>query len=203
MPRFFLQDLARGMPISTKGFAAGVRKIAVAVESLSVANGHVSWSADGKPKIVVNAPTSAAVAFEVVTEFGDYLMCARVASFDDSQHPVAVSVPDGSDEVLVKIWKPWVLRQTPFDGLTREGVTYATKPTGYVYSAGESNLRRATRTADSVVEWQVTTPGYMIRSESVSGELLYAISGGDGIFVDLNTAGRCWAVTDEPEVEET
>lgn len=122
------------------------------------------------------------ILMEVVGEYDDYLMCAKEG-----------------DSVFYKVWKPWLLRNTPFSGVTRDGITYATMPSGYTYAVGEVNLRRATRVSDEVVEWQTITPPYSKRNGTIPGELIYVMSLGNGTFLDINTAGRCWAVTDEPE----
>lgn len=143
------------------------------------------------------AARSSVRAFEVVEEYGDYLLCAKVASLDTDQQAVPVTVPESTTELLYKVWKPWILRQTPFDGLTRDDITYD-------YST--INLRSATDT-DSVVEWQKVTPSYSLRTSTVAGELVYAIvltppastPYANGDFMDINTAGRCWAETTEPE----
>ena len=146
-------------------------------------------------------PGAAVFMFEAVTEFGDYLMCARVASLDDDMQPVPVTATD--PETLHKVWKPWLLRQTPFDGMTRDGITYETKPSGYTYPAGEVSMRLATNTEDAE-EWQRVTPSYSLRSGSgetlAAGELVYAAQIGNGEYRDLNDAGRSWAAVDAPEV---
>ena len=50
-------EFKAGMPISTPGFAEMIAGMKVALENLSVHNGRVSWSTDGKPKIILNAVT--------------------------------------------------------------------------------------------------------------------------------------------------
>ena len=79
---------------------------------------------------------------------------------------------------------PWLLRQTPFDGQTYNGVTY--NYTGI-------HVREAT--AAAVTETQRITPDYVL------GDVIYVaryIRGGTGISqnlesIDLNLDGRCWA----------
>lgn len=74
------------------------------------------------------------------------------------------------------IWKPFLLRRTPFDGEIVNGITYT-------YSDGET--RSATDGVDT--ETQLITPDYYI------GEEILCVLTQIG-YVDLNTAGRCWAV---------
>ncbi len=105
-------------------------------------------------------------AFEVVAEYGDYLECLN-----------------GTATVYVA--KPWMLRRSPFDGLTVNGVSYE-------YSA--VNTRTASNDDDS--ETQVITPDYF------AGEVILVVGRSTGIttdaglsieWEDVNTAGRCWA----------
>lgn len=135
-------------------------------------------------------PLAGATQFEAVTDHGDYLMCAKVASLSATQQPVPVD-PGEEDETLYKVWKPWLLRQTPFDALTRDGITYD-------YDATVVGLRKATD-ATPTDEWQKITPSYSLRATGQTGELLHAVACGSGEYQDLNTAGRCWAQTDAPE----
>ena len=44
----------KGMPISTPGFADLIAGMKKAWDTLSVNNGYVSWSSDGRPKIISN-----------------------------------------------------------------------------------------------------------------------------------------------------
>ncbi len=196
--RFFGTNIKKGAPVSAEGFTDGILRMAHALENMSIFGGKVSWSSDGAPKIIPgSAGGSGFATFEAVAEYGDYLMCARVASYDANQHPIPVD-PGEEDETLYKVWKPWLLRSTPFNGLTRDGITYAVMPSGYTYASGEANIRRATRVSDSSIEWQTITPPYSVRSESTSGELIYAMILANGEFLEAFPV-RSWAVTDEPE----
>jgi hypothetical protein len=190
--KFFKKELKENGTIHTPGFAAGIMKMARALEKLSIDGGYVSWSADGIPKLIPGqAASGVAVLFEAVSESGDYIMCARVASFDASQQPVAVAVPEGGTEKLFKVWKPWLLRSTPFDTLTRDGIEYA-------YTGVD--IRTATpETGDP--ETQRITPSYSLRSTGHAGEVIHATPATtSGEFQDINTAGRCWAVGEEDAV---
>ena len=188
--KFFKKELKANGTIHTPGFAAGIMKMAHALEKLSIDGGYVSWSADGIPKLIPGqAASGAAVLFEAVSESGDYIMCARVASLDASQQPVAVAVPEGGTEKLYKVWKPWLLRSTPFDTLTRDGVTYAY--TGV-------NIRTATP-EEGDAETQKITPSYSLRATGQAGELIFATpTAKRGEFQDV-TVGRAWAVSEGDE----
>lgn len=198
--KFFKKDIKEGSPISTPGFSAGVMKMARALEKLSIDGGYVSWTADGMPKIVINPSASSIFVFEVVSEAADWLMCALVKCLDSTQKVIPVDAE--TPEKLYKVWKPWMLRQTPFDGKTRDGIDYAYDTTG---------IRVATPTGgdpeDS--ETQYITPSYSVRVGGTCGELIHAtagisriVSGSSpskmaGEFMDMNTAGRSWAVGEE------
>jgi hypothetical protein len=129
--------------------------------------------------------------FEVVTEYADYCDCAKVASLDTDQQPDPVD-PGEETETLYKVWKPWLLRETPFDTLTRDDITYD-------YHATIVGLRKATDEEDAE-EWQTITPTYSERTAGQAGELINAYAVDNGEFQDINTAGRCWAETDAPAV---
>ena len=43
------------MPLSTKGLADGLAKIATALERIEVVNGHVVWTAAGVPRLFFDA----------------------------------------------------------------------------------------------------------------------------------------------------
>lgn len=195
--RFFGSNIKKGAPVSTEGFTDGILRMAHALENLSIFGGKISWSSDGVPKII--APSIAgmsAMPYEVVSESGDYLMCARVASLNATQQPVPVTPEEGQAETLVKVWKPWLLRQTPFDGLTRDGI-------GYVYDSAAIRVATPTGGDEEDAETQYVTPYYSARDGGQAGELLYAIpvtpSEEAGDMIDINTAGRCWATGDEVE----
>jgi len=53
-PKFFIRDPKPGMPLSLRGIAKGLSRLAYAVENLDVFNGHVEWTMMGKPIIVVD-----------------------------------------------------------------------------------------------------------------------------------------------------
>lgn len=101
------------------------------------------------------AAAAGAAAAVVIEEFGDYLSTS-----------------------IGRVSKPWLLRQTPFDGVAFGGVTYEYTEVG---------ARTATDAEDEdVTETQQITPSYVV------GEQLLTLGG-----VDLNTAGRCWAAVEE------
>ncbi len=79
---------------------------------------------------------------------------------------------------------PWLLRQTPFNGQTYNGVSYT-----------YTGIHVRTATAGQTSETQRITPDYVL------GDVIYVgryIRGGTGVSqnlesVDLNLDGRCWA----------
>ena len=100
---------------------------------------------------------------------------------------------DVSTEPTVFIAKPYLLRRTPFDGLTRNDITYAY----------DSDTQRVATDADDDTETQQVVPSY------VAGDVVFAVrdfSGGTGawtaptnadpvevVWQDLNVDGRAWA----------
>lgn len=197
---FFGNNVRKGAPVSTNGFVDGIIGMAHALENLSVFGGKVSWSSDGVPKIIPGTASGATLTvFEIVTVHDDYLMCAAVASFSATMQPIPVAIAPGAEETLYTVWKPWALRKTPFDGLTRDGI-------GYAYDA--SGPRLATRVSDNAEEWQEVTPSYVARDAvtPIAGDVIYAAtlrtipkaSGAEEQYIDANLSGRCWAVTEEP-----
>lgn len=100
---------------------------------------------------------------------------------------------DGTTEgAPVTIYKPWLLRRTPFDGKTRVLQTDRTPPTltvTYVYS---SNSRR-TKSAGDIAESQYITPGYTL------DDVIYAVPCDQigGAYLDINADGRAWAEGDQ------
>lgn len=96
---------------------------------------------------------------------------------------------DGTTEGTVEIYvaKPFLLRQSPFDGLTHNGISYA-------YSS--PSLRTATRGANS--ETQIIIPVYVVDDiiyglSSIVGGTATNVSGVPVQYLDLNVDGRAWA----------
>lgn len=110
----------------------------------------------------------------VVSVEGDYLVCNPVTA-------------NGVDVTVEKnIAKPYLLRRTPFDDSSRNGISYT-------YTSD------ITRTADdgSETENQVIVPSY------VAGDLIFVsnvlpntavtVAGTELKLLDLNSDGRAWA----------
>lgn len=108
--------------------------------------------------------------------FGDYLAGIEYVRYSDGT--------EVQGTVNVQFSLPYLLRQTPFDGQTYNGVTYTY--TGL-------HVREATDGVDT--ETQRITPAYVL------GDIVYIarlVRGGGGVAnairsVDLNLDGRCWA----------
>lgn len=112
--------------------------------------------------------------FRVKSVYADLLVCRTWDGADE-----------GGEDVLVA--KPYLLRRSPFDGQTRDGISYA-------YT---SHFER-TATLDEETEDQVIVPSY------VEDDLIYGISnieGGTNVtnaeFLDINADGRAWALGDD------
>lgn len=152
-------------------FANGQNRVIEAVNRLSrgVAPPQQVFSGDKRPVPI------GVRQFKLVSVQTDYLVCNE---WDGTTQ--------GDGEY--KIALPWMLRQTPFDGQTRNGITYT------YASASE-------RTADdgSNTETQVIVPSY------VAGDVIYGMKeirggtdtedeAGDTVgWLDLNIDARAWA----------
>ena len=119
--------------------------------------------------------------------FGDYLLCR---TWDGTK--------SGAERIPVA--RPYKLRKTPFDGETRDGISWV-----YV----TSNKRTATRVSDQKTETQVVTPVYRGFGGDAA-DTIYAVTGLDGgtdvvesgneenptkpvVWLDLNVDARAWA----------
>lgn len=121
---------------------------------------------------------------EIVSVSADHLIVREYRIYPSPTPPVV-----GSTSILVA--KPYLLRRTPFDGQTRDGVTYA-------YTSDQ--VRTATIGPDQRTEH--VTPGYVI------GDLVYClrtvlngtgVESGGAIIGALELAGgRMWAADPPP-----
>ncbi len=106
----------------------------------------------------------------------DYLQGREYVRYDDGTERI------GPVDITVAL--PWLLRQTPFNGQTYNGVTYT-----------YTGLHVRTATAGQDSETQRVTPDYVL------GDIIYCarqVQGGSGVALsmpslDLNVDGRCWA----------
>lgn len=116
--------------------------------------------------------------FKIKSESGDYLICEHRSKG-----------VDGGESIFIA--KPYLLRRTPFDDLTRNSITYD-------YTS--DTQRTATKGSDS--ETQVVVPSYVV------GDIIYAVRGvlggvGTNVtiaeidtpldWLDINADGRAWA----------
>ena len=114
--------------------------------------------------------------FEVVSVDDDYIVCIEPGD-------------TSSDPKYYNIAKPYLLQRTPFDGETRDAISYA------YTSATERTATDETYEEED----QVIVPNY------VAGDIIYAAfapTGGTGVedasmWLDLNVDGRAWAKVDE------
>lgn len=115
----------------------------------------------------------------IVSEHGDFLLCTN------------------SKREQVMVAKPYLFRRFVFDGKTVGGVVYEYLRDDYRHAVQEDD--------ETVEEFQFITPTYSV------GEALAVVDARSEIHVDdadtlvvcllldMNTAGRCWAVGDEEE----
>jgi len=132
-----------------------------------------------------NSVGATAQIFEVIAIDFDYVRCY---AYD--------SVSNTTEDVETRVALPYLLRSGPFDGETRNGISY-------VYDETLPYSKRVATDADSNTETQVIVPGY------VEGDLIIGvrgIAGGTNAFylddqgalqpiawLDLNTDSRAWA----------
>lgn len=148
------------------------------------------------PARVIETSQAVAKQFQVTAEYGDYITCREF---------------DGVSQFgpIVYVAKPWLLRQTPFDGKNRNGIEYYYE---------DVNYRRATKVSNSLEIYEEITPPYhtttntgneesyspadvifairftvhgvfLDREQTVAGETArYQIQ-----WLDINSDQRCWA----------
>lgn len=101
-------------------------------------------------------------------------------------------------EDLIYVAKPWLLRRTPFDGETRDDISYVyssnTERTATIVDTGETEEQVI------VPRWKVIDSGddviFATRGH-VGGLLLDEEDYGDVIWLDENRDGRFWAKKSE------
>ena len=120
------------------------------------------------------SPQSNVRQFEVVGVRTDYLICN---AFDGTNAGAEFAVA-----------MPYLLRRTPFDGSSRNGISYD-------YTSATAR----TATQDTTTETQVIVPSY------VAGDIIYGVKGVIGgtdtydaddaavEWLDMNVDGRAWA----------
>jgi hypothetical protein len=165
------------VPLVHKGEEITATKWNVLANALNKPFSGVQLPQQVKPD--ASAKTVQVQQMKVASIAGDYITCY---TFD--------GVVTGTDEITVA--KPWMLRRTPFDGETRNGITYT-------YS--DDVTRDASD--DDGTETQVIVPSYVV------GDLIYAernIIGGTSLeitmpdntkrqvaWMDTNRDARAWS----------
>lgn len=71
-PRFFKQTPIKGRPLALPGLADGLRNMALALETLSVHNGHVDWGGY-RPKIIVDRAAGTSIPSYTTDDIGKQL----------------------------------------------------------------------------------------------------------------------------------
>jgi len=96
---------------------------------------------------------------------------------------------DGTTEgtVDVKVAKPYLLRRTPFDGETRDGITYTYS------SAVEREADDGADTEDQVIVDSYIEDDIIYAIRRISGGTDVTVSTVDLQWLDLNIDGRYWA----------
>ena len=99
MPRFFPKRLSEGMPISTRGFAAGISGMARALEEMELIGGHIEWSTRNVPRLIIDGRSGAECIpqpFDVAFDGGDFTLSNCVYR----RGPVTKEVADIEGEVV-------------------------------------------------------------------------------------------------------
>ncbi len=94
----------------------------------------------------------------------------------------------GDDDTAIRVYKPWLFRRSPFDGQTISEIEY---------DYNSNYVREACGEVDGVEveEVQYVTPPYLL------GEQILALRVQEN-WIDLNNAGRCWAVALDEDGED-
>ena len=100
-------------------------------------------------------------------DFGDIILCRKTGADDDSQR--------------IEVYKPYMLRRSPFDGQTVDEIEY-------VYSDNYSRTAEGEEGGEYEGEGedQFVVPPYLIGEQIIAVKFQFS-------WVDLNNAGRCWA----------
>lgn len=165
-PPGHLRPWRRGEKIEASRLSAVTKRI----NSLSDSFGSPKQVAGGTASVVPEIRR-----FRVVSVETDYLYCN---TWD--------GVTQG--DVAVKVVLPYLLRRTPFDGYTRNGITYT-------YTSDTE--READDGSDT--ETQVIVPSYVVDDEIYAVRNVTGTSGvrdSDNVpvdWLDLNVDGRAWA----------
>jgi len=103
-------EFKAGMPISVPGFAKMIGDMARAWNGLTVHNGHIVWSSDGRPKIVVDAASTGAslAIYEAVTDEASYEITAKRINQDGTfaQDDDGVDIPAVTFDTLTDYTAP-------------------------------------------------------------------------------------------------
>lgn len=166
-----IREGRRGERLTARRFNAPIRALNRALSGV----GQAQIAPAGR----VTAGVLQAKRLTVVSVGADYIACRAPA--DQS----------GNTQATVYVALPYMLRRTPFDGASRNGISYS-------YSSNTA------RTADdgSATEDQVIVPSYVAGDEILATR---GLSGGTGVVVtiegvdvtldmiDLNVDARAWA----------
>jgi len=97
----------------------------------------------------------------------DSILCRKTDTYDDGQR--------------IEVYKPYMLRRSPFDGQTVDEIEY-------VYSDNYSRTATGVEDGeyDGEEEDQFVTPPYLIGEQIIAVKFQFS-------WIDLNNAGRCWA----------
>ena len=99
------KEFKKGMPISSPGFAEEHAGVVKAWDGLTVHNGRVVWSADGRPKIVVDASAGVSLTiYEAVTDEVDNTITAKRINQDGTfaQDADGVDIPAVTFDTLAE-----------------------------------------------------------------------------------------------------
>ena len=189
---------SRGMPIRKLFSAEEARLVKRFINSFRVRMWEGNYPfvdrSDPLGEYVIYLPRALGeqVAFEVISVGDDKLTCTTVKEVDkETGLPIAASQGDDT----VDVYKPWLLRKTPFHDQEVNGVSYT------YTSATERTATEVVEEGTPEEESQSITPDYLVRTVDRSGELIYAVKTLEG-WVDTNHAGRCWAAIEDEEEEE-
>lgn len=125
------------------------------------------------------------VRFRLIEIHEDYLTCRRWDGINEG-------------DVDVYVAKPFMLQQTPHDGVSRNGFTAGS------YAATTAVTRTVTKDADQSTENQVIVPSYQVADGAEwDGDEIYAIAANTDVtvgtaelvvkLIDANLDGRAWA----------
>lgn len=119
----------------------------------------------------------------------------RLIFLEENQDYIICTTPTGYAggspySPQINVAKPYLLRYTPFDGSSRNSISY---------SYNTNNEREADTGSEVIIE--VITPSYVLGDHIIAGKVGNGTGVTDTTYLDLNNDSRTWAEIDEADAQ--